>query len=66
MEFTNNGDLFQKISDYKNKGQYIKEEEIWSIFIQVCLFLTGGERLKSSASSQHFSQRCKECKRIFA
>ena len=35
MEYTNNGDLYQKIMEHQKKGSYIKEDEIWSIFIQV-------------------------------
>ena len=35
MEFIDNGDLFQKISSHTKSQQYIKEETIWSIFIQV-------------------------------
>jgi len=37
MEYTNNGDLFQKITDHQKKNQYVKEDEIWNIFIQVRL-----------------------------
>jgi len=33
MEYTNNGDLYQKIMEHQKKGAYIKEDEIWSIFI---------------------------------
>lgn len=35
MEYTNNGDLFQRITDLKNKGTFMKEDEIWNIFINV-------------------------------
>ena len=35
MEYTNNGDLFQKITENKNRGVFMKEDEIWSIFINV-------------------------------
>jgi hypothetical protein len=33
MEYTNNGDLFQKITDHEKKSQYVKEDDIWNIFI---------------------------------
>ena len=33
IEYTNNGDLFQKISDHQKKNSYVKEDEIWNIFI---------------------------------
>ncbi len=39
MEFADNGDLFQKICQHQNKGTYMNEKEIWSIFIQVLLGL---------------------------
>ena len=29
----------KEISDYKNKGMLIKEDEIWNIFINVNLFI---------------------------
>lgn len=35
MEYCNNGDLFQKITTHQKSKTYIKEEEIWKIFIQV-------------------------------
>jgi NIMA (never in mitosis gene a)-related kinase len=35
MEFANNGDLFQKITKHQKDQTYMKEEEIWRIFIQV-------------------------------
>lgn len=35
MEYADGGDLLQKIVNYRNKGQYFKEEEIWDIFGQV-------------------------------
>ena len=38
MEYTNSGDLYQKIQDHQKRGQLVKEEEIWSIFIQVKLY----------------------------
>jgi hypothetical protein len=34
MEFADNGDLFQKIVCHKKMKQYLKEEEIWRIYIQ--------------------------------
>lgn len=35
MEYANNGDLFQKITQHQKDGTYIKEEEVWRMFIQV-------------------------------
>jgi NIMA (never in mitosis gene a)-related kinase len=35
MEYSDNGDLFQKICDHIEKKVYFNEKEIWVIFIQV-------------------------------
>lgn len=35
MEYANDGDLFQKITNNKKKGVYIDEKEVWSIMTQV-------------------------------
>ena len=35
MEYADNGDLYQKILEYKKKKIYIEEDEIWKIFIQI-------------------------------
>ena len=35
MEYADNGDLYQKIIEYKKKKIYIEEDEIWRIFIQI-------------------------------
>ena len=35
MEYADNGDLYQKILDQQKKGLLFKEEDIWTIFIQV-------------------------------
>lgn len=35
MEFCDGGDLYEKISKHKENGYFIKEREIWNIFIQV-------------------------------
>ena len=35
MEYANNGDLFQKISRHQKEQTYLREEDIWRIFIQV-------------------------------
>jgi NIMA (never in mitosis gene a)-related kinase 1/4/5 len=35
MEYADNGDLFQKITKHQQEKSYLKEEEIWRIFIQV-------------------------------
>jgi len=37
MEFADNGDLFQKITEQQNNNTRFTEDEIWRIFIQsVC------------------------------
>ena len=35
MEYADNGDLYKKILEYKNKKKYFEEVEIWKIFIQL-------------------------------
>lgn len=35
MEYCNNGDLFQRITKHQKEQTYIKEEDIWRMFIQV-------------------------------
>ena len=35
MEFANNGDLFQKITRHQKEQTYLREEDIWRIFIQI-------------------------------
>lgn len=35
MEYADNGDLYQKITRHQKEQYYLKEEEIWRIFIQV-------------------------------
>jgi len=35
MEFADNGDLYQKIVEHKQKKTYFEETEIWKIFIQL-------------------------------
>ena len=35
MEFADNGDLFQKITEHQKNDTCFTENEIWSIFIQV-------------------------------
>ena len=35
MEYADNGDLYKKILEYKNKKIYFEEIEIWKIFIQL-------------------------------
>ena len=39
MEFCNDGDLYQKINDHQKLKNYIDENEIWSMFIQMVLGL---------------------------
>ena len=34
MELADNGDVFQKICNHKKEKTYIKERQIWQIFIQ--------------------------------
>lgn len=34
MELADNGDVFQKIVNHKKQKTYIKERQIWQIFIQ--------------------------------
>jgi len=33
MEYANNGDLFQKITRHQKEQTYLREEDIWRIFI---------------------------------
>lgn len=35
MEFADGGDLFQKVNEYKKKGVYINEKEVWELSIQM-------------------------------
>lgn len=35
MEFADNGDLFQKITDHQANSTHYSEQEIWKIFIQI-------------------------------
>lgn len=35
MEYANGGDLYNKIIEYKKRGQNMPETEIWKIFIQM-------------------------------
>ena len=35
MEYADKGDLYQKITSYKNKNQSFEELDIWKIFIQI-------------------------------
>ncbi len=35
VEFADHGDLYQKIIRYQKKRKYIKEDEVWKIFIQI-------------------------------
>jgi len=34
MEFADDGDVFQKIVDCSNKGEFMKEKLLWKIMIQ--------------------------------
>jgi NIMA (never in mitosis gene a)-related kinase len=35
MEYADNGDLFQKITEAQKSSTHLSEPEIWSIFIQI-------------------------------
>lgn len=35
MEYADNGDLFQKISDHQKNKTFFQEQEIWKVFIHV-------------------------------
>lgn len=35
MEYADAGDLEQKITEHRNRGQYFKENEIWDLFGQM-------------------------------
>lgn len=35
MEYADHGDLFQKITKHQKEQTYLKEDEIWRIFIQI-------------------------------
>jgi NIMA (never in mitosis gene a)-related kinase 1/4/5 len=35
MDYSNDGDLFQKITSCTKDQKYIQEDEIWRIFIQI-------------------------------
>jgi hypothetical protein len=35
MEFADDGDLLQKIQNYKQKRVYIDEKEVWKVAIQM-------------------------------
>jgi len=34
MEFADNGDLFQRITDCQKNGTWLNESDVWHIFIQ--------------------------------
>ena len=46
MEFADNGDLFQKITDCQKNGTWIDEIEVWQIFIQTVRGLRSLHNLK--------------------
>ena len=35
MEYADNGDLYQKISEMQKKGTFFTEDEVWQIFVQI-------------------------------
>ena len=38
MEYADDGDLFQKITEQKKKRMYFEEKKVWKIAIQVAYF----------------------------
>ena len=46
MELADNGDVFQKICDHKKSKTYIKERQIWQIFIQIVHGLNSMHKIK--------------------
>ena len=46
MEFADNGDLYQKITEYKKLNKYFEEDEIWKILIQLIKGLKSLHELK--------------------
>lgn len=46
MEFADNSDLYNKITQSAKSGQLIKESEIWNIFVQICRGLKALHDLK--------------------
>jgi NIMA (never in mitosis gene a)-related kinase len=39
MEYADHGDLYQKITKHQKEQVYLKEDDVWRIFIQVVLGL---------------------------
>lgn len=66
MEYTDNGDLFDKICHHQKKNTFFKEEEIWSIFIQVIKGLKALHDLnvfhRDIKSANIFLNKCGTCK----
>lgn len=46
MEYADNGDIFGETNIKKKKEETFKEEEIWSIFYQICAGLHELHKLK--------------------
>ena len=46
MELADNGDVFQKIVNHKKQKTYIKERQIWQIFIQTVRGLQAMHKIK--------------------
>ena len=46
MEYADNGDVFQRITECKKNGTIINEDEIWNIFIQTVRGLRALHELK--------------------
>lgn len=46
MEFADNSDLYQRITACSKSSTYMKETEIWHIFLQICRGLKALHDLK--------------------
>jgi NIMA (never in mitosis gene a)-related kinase len=65
MEFADNGDLFQKITNYQKASTLMPEDEIWHVFIQTVRGLSALHDLKILHRDMKVSYIFHiECKRI--
>jgi NIMA (never in mitosis gene a)-related kinase len=46
LEYSEQGDILQKISDHVKKGSYFKESDIWVYFVQMLMGLKALHDLK--------------------